>query len=470
MGISGFTFWHPCWSLLSLTCWRIDALSFSLSGCPSSALTSAWFTLVALLSIPRREASNFNGLFKDTCAHGIVKISTSANIVTVMRSKWPSGAKRTTGTIWGSTIQLLDVTGVLSDEGIAWSNGCMWTREAFVASSPAPSSNHCNISGPIFLRGSNSKEACAGYRRTCVQGSGSTSRIVNTSERIVVPTCLAPPGFCLTRHHVVQRSRPESRDFWQFQGRSIYQVPKGGELDLMVTLPLLTTDELWELYSVSDFHPQRNLTHMWRRAAEQALMIENYIRTFNMQLKLNIVEMGCGAGYLLRQLRVWALDGGQLTCFETDPAILSSLSRQFEEARREYPRLRIKLVPEMMDWNQLEDSSVDLFMSSHALEHVPDLCVFLEGVMRVLKPGGLVFTEVPLQQHEVRSRYFNGEFHLSFFSGHSFQRMMERNGFESVYLDSSEGDKGLRTLFRKPAAGDPQAIGVFCGGGSAAAA
>mmetsp|Transcript_114521 Transcript_114521/g.220583 ORF Transcript_114521/g.220583 Transcript_114521/m.220583 type:complete len:116 (+) Transcript_114521:104-451(+) len=88
----------------------------------------------------------------------------------------------------------------------------------------------------------------------------------------------------------------------------------------------------------------------------------------------------------------------------------------------------------------------------------------------IRRPSASFVEEVPLQQHEVRSRYFNGEFHLSFFSGHSFQRMMERNGFESVYLDSSEGDKGLRTLFRKPAAGDPQAIGVFCGGGSAAAA
>lgn len=45
----------------------------------------------------------------------------------------------------------------------------------------------------------------------------------------------------------------------------------------------------------------------------------------------------------------------------------------------------------------LSSGSVDVFTSSHVLEHVSDPCEWLAEVWRLLRPGGIVFTELPIQ-------------------------------------------------------------------------
>ena len=47
------------------------------------------------------------------------------------------------------------------------------------------------------------------------------------------------------------------------------------------------------------------------------------------------------------------------------------------------------------DVSELPDQSVDVFFSSHSLEHVQDLQQFEVEVQRVLRPGALIFFEVP---------------------------------------------------------------------------
>jgi SAM-dependent methyltransferase len=46
----------------------------------------------------------------------------------------------------------------------------------------------------------------------------------------------------------------------------------------------------------------------------------------------------------------------------------------------------------------LPDASVDVVLSAHVLEHVPDTDRALEELLRVLKPGGHAFLQVPLPQ------------------------------------------------------------------------
>jgi SAM-dependent methyltransferase len=54
------------------------------------------------------------------------------------------------------------------------------------------------------------------------------------------------------------------------------------------------------------------------------------------------------------------------------------------------------------DWSFTPDGSVDMFVSSHFLEHVPDLNGFMEKAYRKLKVGGYFFATTPYG-HSIRA-------------------------------------------------------------------
>ena len=47
------------------------------------------------------------------------------------------------------------------------------------------------------------------------------------------------------------------------------------------------------------------------------------------------------------------------------------------------------------DISNVKDNSVDLIYGSHSLDHVQNIDAFKAEIMRVLKPGGFLFWEVP---------------------------------------------------------------------------
>ena len=107
-----------------------------------------------------------------------------------------------------------------------------------------------------------------------------------------------------------------------------------------------------------------------------------------------------------------------------------------------------------------------MLASSHTVEHIPDPCGWVADVRRALKPGGHVFTELPLQhgQASLGPTHIRGQFHATFFSNASFTAMMSRAGFELVETSRGEDKHAVsRQLHRWPApdsgpdgAGQPQ--------------
>ena len=91
-------------------------------------------------------------------------------------------------------------------------------------------------------------------------------------------------------------------------------------------------------------------------------------------------------------------------------------------------RTSATLVPRLFNGDDMEAESVDIFLSSHVIEHHPNPCLWMSQVWRVLRPGGVVFTEVPNQGNDRRVQENHGEFHLSFFTAETFTGMMESNG------------------------------------------
>ena len=229
---------------------------------------------------------------------------------------------------------------------------------------------------------------------------------------------------------------------------AIYECP---DSKLMFTHPIPNKIQLAELYKHS-YSNQAYLENGHMRVLTQSDFIRKYSGVTFKNKK--IVELGCAGGHLLNEFRG---NGNELICFEGDP----DMHARFQDNYKDYDLA--KLMPTLFDGNALPASSVDLLMSSHVVEHISEPCVFLRQAMAALKPGGLMFHEIPQQRrhdglHPLAKKQY-GEYHMTFWTKESVDYIFRLCGFERVHLevfsdykkvDSSGKSKWIRTLFRKP--------------------
>lgn len=219
----------------------------------------------------------------------------------------------------------------------------------------------------------------------------------------------------------------------------------------MFTYPIPTKEELTELYKNS-YNGQAKLKNGHIRVVTQSKFIKEY-STIELHNK-TIVELGCAGGHLLDQFRGHK---NKLICFEGDPDLHARFKKNFLGYEL------ATLVPTLFDGESLQESSVDMIMSSHVVEHISEPCVFLREAYAALKPGGLMFHEIPQQrrndgQHPL-SKMQKGEYHMTFWTYESVDYIFKRCGFEKVKLqvfsdytkvDQSNKAKWIRALYRKP--------------------
>merc|ERR1719424_2813962 len=248
----------------------------------------------------------------------------------------------------------------------------------------------------------------------------------------------------------VRSKRPECNKWDKFCDKAVYELPSTG---LKLTLPIMTQEDLSYLYS-HDYKGQMLIespTH-WRPTQQAQMILDSHLSAGMNHDGLNVVEMGCAAGWVLYNVKELARNGGKLTCFEADPHFHTKLNETFKRAERETSGLRTEIIPRLFTPGMLAENSVDIFTSSQTLEHFADPCPWLAEMYRVVKPGGLIFTEVPEQDKDPAAGLTRGQFHLIYFKEATFNKMMSNPGFERMKSVTETTPPGLavRAVYRKP--------------------
>lgn len=100
----------------------------------------------------------------------------------------------------------------------------------------------------------------------------------------------------------------------------------------------------------------------------------------------SILDFGCGAGYVLDHLAQHA-SPGHLAGIDCDPEIVAF-------ARRHYPGIDFRLGDAAQSGLDL-GRRYDVVLSFEVLEHVDDQGVYLENMVRHLRPGGVLVVSTP---------------------------------------------------------------------------
>ncbi|MBK7642742.1 MAG: class I SAM-dependent methyltransferase [Planctomycetes bacterium] len=168
---------------------------------------------------------------------------------------------------------------------------------------------------------------------------------------------------------------------------------------------------------------------VYHEAQDRMSLLPNYYAWiaahFADQLRGNVLELGCGAGFVIRNYidRVETVFGVDL-----NPELLARLESQYPPGK-----VRTACVDLRGDWHELGDYRADVIVALDVVEHFEDDAAFVEKLVRHLVPGGRVVLKVPAQ-----SRLYNAmdeaSGHFRRYDEEPLARLMESHGFRTLSM------------------------------------
>lgn len=229
--------------------------------------------------------------------------------------------------------------------------------------------------------------------------------------------CLDPRSQRVTRHWDINGS-------WGVAPRYVWHCPHA---DTYFTHPGLQPAELGVLYA--HYSGQADARLAETRARSQA----EYVRALVPSLRRGAVvaEAGCSFGQLLAQL---SAPDRNLVCFEPS-ATHAPVAAKRLAATHPHSAHVVRSMYNASSEHLRE--GIDLFVSSHVLEHVADLCTFLRELYARMRPGGHVFSEVPNNidayvRWQGTQRRTTANYHVNLFTPQSALAYMSAAGFRLV--------------------------------------
>lgn len=136
-----------------------------------------------------------------------------------------------------------------------------------------------------------------------------------------------------------------------------------------------------------------------------------------------VLSSGCGSG---GDLETFLKTGAaHATGIEVDSGLSSLAKKRFAGSAFED---RVEILTYAGDYLPLPDAGFDIVFSMHVIEHTKNVALYLAELLRVLKPGGIIFLELP-------NRYYKYEQHINLPYIHHLPRRL-RNRLVSSILGS----------------------------------
>jgi 2-polyprenyl-3-methyl-5-hydroxy-6-metoxy-1,4-benzoquinol methylase len=132
----------------------------------------------------------------------------------------------------------------------------------------------------------------------------------------------------------------------------------------------------------------------------------------------DILEIGAGSGYIVRQLKNKGKNIIGTTICDGDVAQYNLLWSDMHD----------------LEWT---DESFDVAIARHVLEHALSPRLVIREIWRVLRPSGMFLVETPITKDGIE---LNNRGHFYCLTPAGWENILERNGFEIVtkeYDDSS---------------------------------
>ena len=163
-----------------------------------------------------------------------------------------------------------------------------------------------------------------------------------------------------------------------------------------------------------------------------------------------ILDIGCATGALLAEFK--ANGYKNVTGVDPSPSCARTAMQLYKIQVLNQP---ISEIPEL-------EASFDFLILNSVLEHIREVNTSLQALRKLLKPGGMIWIEVPDTVHfsqwtSVAFQQFSME-HINFFSAISLTNLMKKNQFEPIGIWHNERqleavtDPALSAIFQKATA------------------
>jgi SAM-dependent methyltransferase len=163
-------------------------------------------------------------------------------------------------------------------------------------------------------------------------------------------------------------------------------------------------------------------------------VVETYIDPLNLAKDAKILDLGCGPGYFLDEMKTRGYtDVTGVTLSPGDVKIC-------EDKGHKISKYDLSFLPQKDGYY---DESVDFIFLRHALEHSPYPIFSLMEYNRVLKQGSYIYIEVPAAGCERRHEWNPN--HYSIFAEGQLTALIQRTGFKIEKFTNIEFDLGVPT-------------------------
>lgn len=214
-----------------------------------------------------------------------------------------------------------------------------------------------------------------------------------------------------------------------------YQIDKCSDCGFVFMNPRCTVEQLEAIYTVRD---EKELIDLYARIATPKVISE-YHETLakiegSVPGKGKLLDFACAAGYFFEQaqLRGWDAHGCDVGVWAGRAAAVRGLRNMH--------------IGEL-DSLGFPDESFDVVYAAQVFEHLLNPLQHLKALLRVLKPGGLLYIDVPnyrtLPIMLGRDDFMLNEppQHINYFTPTTLKKMLQKAGLQSIRIGSGGGLK-----------------------------